>query len=203
MALCCAMAEVATGLIVEQARQLLEASDWVGRAKAADAVAAWFCRDQLDDEERAWAEECFRLIRLDGELLVRRVLAEGLKRAALLSRETLLLFAGDHAEVAAPLIECSPVLGDPDLLRILREESPAHRLAVARRSQLSATVSLLILASGDERLIATLLQNPGATIPEEALVALARTRPLRPAVAAALAQRRCVLNGTEPVAYPG
>jgi uncharacterized protein (DUF2336 family) len=182
-----------TDFVEEQARTLLEASDWVGRAKAADAVAAWFCGEGLGADERARAEECFRLIRLDGEMLVRRILAEGVKRAPFLSREILLLFAGDRAEVAAPLIECSPVFGDADLLRILREESPAHRLAVARRYQVSAAVSRLILASGDDGLIAALLQNPGATIPQEALAALAGARPLRPPIAAALAKRRCAL----------
>jgi uncharacterized protein (DUF2336 family) len=194
------MANSCKDFVEEQARLLLEASDWVGRAKAADAVAAWFCGEALTADEREQAEECFRLIRLDGEMLVRRILAEGLKHAPGLSRETLLLFAGDRAEVAAPLIECSPVFDDADLLRILREESPAHRLAVARRYHVSATVSRPILASGDEQLIATLLQNPGAAIPDEALVALARARPMRPPIAAALSKRRCAVASFETAA---
>jgi uncharacterized protein (DUF2336 family) len=163
------MALARQDFLEEQARLLLEASDWVSRAKAAVALAAWFCVDRLDVDERARAEELFRVIRLDSEIQVRRVLAEGLKRTPQLSRETVLLFAGDRAEVAARLIECSPLLGEADLLRILREESAGHRMAVARRYQVGRTVARLILASGDEPLIAALLQNPGADIPEEAL----------------------------------
>lgn len=180
------------GSIETQARVLLDAGDWLHRAKAADALAALFCGGGLSGGERARAEELFRLTRFDGEVLVRRVLAEGLKRSAALSREIVLLYIADRAEVAAPLIECSPVLDDADLLRILREESSGHRMAVARRHRLSEPVSQPILSSGDEPLIVTLLQNPGAAIADCALFQLAQARPLRPPLAEALARRRAL-----------
>jgi len=173
------MLNAAQMFVEEQARVLLGASNWVCRAKAADALAAWFCGDDADADARARAEELFRVIRLDGDIEVRRILAEGLAKSARLSRETLLLFAGDRAEVAARLIECSPLFGEADLLRILREESAAHRMAVARRCYVDAAVARRILASGDAQLIAALLRNPGADLPDEALA----QRPLAPALA--------------------
>jgi uncharacterized protein (DUF2336 family) len=160
------MATEKADFIEQQSRVLLEASDWVCRAKAADALATWFCRDGVAPSERARAEEVFRVVRLDADIEVRRILAEGLARSPSVSRETVLLFAGDRAEVAARLIECSPVFDDADLLDIVRNESPAHRLAVARRSRLAATVARCILASGDAQSIDTLTRNPGADIPE-------------------------------------
>lgn len=168
---------------------MIESPHWVHRAKAANALAARFCSGALSPTDRVLAEEFFRLTRFDAEILVRRVLAESLKRSAIVSRETVLLFATDRAEVAIPLIECSPVLADRDLLRILREESASHRLAVARRYRVSAPVSKPILASDNEGLIAALLGNPGAAIADDSLYHLVRSRPVRPSIVEALTRR--------------
>jgi uncharacterized protein (DUF2336 family) len=176
--------------VAECGRQMLEAPNWVGRAKAADRLAELYCGGALDASELALAEQFFRAGRFDGEVLVRRVLAEGLKRAARLPRDTALAFAYDAAEVAAPLIEASPVLDDEDLLRLLRERSPAHRLAVARRFRVPDGVARPIVATGDERLITALIDNPGATIAEDLLWRLMRDRPVRPQILLAVARRR-------------
>jgi uncharacterized protein (DUF2336 family) len=180
---------VATG-IVECGREMLEAPSWVGRAKAADRLAELFCSGALDASEQALAEQFFRAGRFDGEVLVRRVLAEGLKRAATLSRETALAFANDDAEVAAPLIQSSPVLDQEDLLQLVCEQSEAHCLAVARRSRVPDEVARPIVATGSERLITALLDNPGATIAEDLLWRLVCNRPIRPAILHAVARRR-------------
>ena len=80
-----------------------------------------------------------------------------------------------------------------NLLHIADIHSGAHRVALARRLHLSAPVCDPLLASGDERVITTLLRNRSAAIREEALWRLVASSPIRPAVIHALARRRSLL----------
>jgi uncharacterized protein (DUF2336 family) len=181
------------GLVGELGRRMLEEPNWVARAKAAERLCALFCGGTLGASEGGLAEEFFRLACFDGEVLVRRVLAESLKRSEQLSRKTVLLFTADRPDVAAPLIEHSPILCEDDLLRILHDESHAHRLAVARRFELHEPVSEPMLATGNLELITAVLSNPRAAIRENTLLRLAARAPLRPQIAVALARRRALL----------
>jgi uncharacterized protein (DUF2336 family) len=176
--------------ILEYGRQMLDAPSWPCRAKAAERLAELYGRGTLGLADVQLVEELFRLVRHDPEALVRRVLAESLKHAPTLSRDFVLEFVGDRADVAAPLITCSPLLDDGDLLRILREESLSHGVAVAGRVPLSAAVSEAILASGEESLIAALLRNGGAEIREEALLPVVAAHARSPVILQALARRR-------------
>lgn len=178
------------GSLTELGRQLIEESSWKCRAKAAERLGEIFCTGALSTAERALAEQFFRLTAFDEEILVRRVLAESLKRAEALSRETLLAFAADQAEVAAPLIEHSPLLEESDLLQILEVRSAAHRFALARRFRIAEPICGMLLATDDEALMLTLLRNRGAAIGEEQLWRLVATPPLRPRIVEALLRRR-------------
>lgn len=178
------------GCLRELGRQLLEEPSWTRRARAAERLGEMFCAGALSPGEHSLAEEFFRLTCFDEEILVRRVLAESLKRAETLSRETLLAFAADQAEVAAPLIEHSPLFEESDLLQILDTCSAAHRFALARRFRVTEPVSTMLLATGDELLIATLLRNRGAIIREQELWRLVAAPPLRPRIVEALQRRR-------------
>jgi uncharacterized protein (DUF2336 family) len=181
------------GSLNELGRQLLEEPSWRRRAMAADRLGEIFCAGALSEAERSLVEGFFRLTSFDEEVLVRRVLAESLKRAGALSRETLLGFAADSAEVAAPFIEHSPLLEENDLLQILEACSAAHRLAVARRFRVTEPISGMLLATGNESLIVTLLRNRGAVIREDQLWRLIASPPLRPRVIDALLRRRPLL----------
>ncbi|HEV2300578.1 MAG TPA: DUF2336 domain-containing protein [Stellaceae bacterium] len=181
------------GCLRELGRQLIEEPSWTRRAKAAERLGEIFCAGALSADERSLVEGFFRLTSFDEEILVRRVLAESLKRTDALSRETFLVFAADRAEVAAPLIEHSPLFEENDLLQILEARSVAHRLALARRFRVTEPICGLLIASGDETLIVTLLHNRGAAIGEDQLWRLIASPPIRPRVVAALKQRRALL----------
>lgn len=129
--------------------RLLEASNLAARAKHAERLAAVYSRGALDAAERSIAEEAFRLLRYDSEILVRRLLAECLKHAPLLPRDIALALATDKAEIAVPFIEDSPVLGEQELLVILRDHPGPHRLAIARRRDLPERVSEALCRCGD------------------------------------------------------
>ena len=132
--------------------RLLEASELAVRAKHAERLAAVYSRGALDAVERNVAEEAFRLLRYDSEILVRRLLAECLKHAPLLPRDIALALATDKAEIAVPFIEDSPVLGEQELLAILHDHPGPHRLAIARRRDLPERVSEALGRCGDAAL---------------------------------------------------
>ncbi len=129
--------------------RLLEASNLAVRAKHAERLAAVYSRGALDAAGRTVAEEAFRLLRYDSEVLVRRLLAECLRHAPLLPRDIALALATDKAEIAVPFIEDSPVLGEQELLAILHDHPGPHRLAIARRRDLPERVSEALCRCGD------------------------------------------------------
>src|SRR5258707_4177345 len=127
----------------------LDAPSLAVRAKHAERLAPMYCRGMLNAAERTIAEEAFRLLRYDSEILVRRLLAECLKHAPALPRDIALALATDQAEIAVPFIEDSPALGEHDLLAILHDYPGAHRLAIARRRALPERVSDALRRCGD------------------------------------------------------
>jgi uncharacterized protein (DUF2336 family) len=151
-----------TGAAAELMRDL-EAPSWTARARAAERLATDFCAGALDDAARSAAEDGFRMLVHDSEVLVRRVLAECLKRAAL-PHDIAVALATDVPDVAVPLLEHSPALADDDLLRIMRLYPGEHRAAIARRRTVSEPVADALCRCAGEAVVAELLRNRGALV---------------------------------------
>lgn len=102
---------------------------------------------------------------------VRRIIAEELAEHAETPRDLALMLAWDVSpEVHRPVLECSPVLTDDDLIEIIREAGiPGVAESIARRRQLSASVSEAISRSKEPPAVVTLLNNRGAEIAEPTL----------------------------------
>jgi uncharacterized protein (DUF2336 family) len=181
---------------------LLEETNWTARAKCAERLTALYCQRRLDATERTLAEETFRLLCYDGEILVRRLLAECLKREPNLPRDIALALANDKSDVAVPFIEDSPTLDDRDLLAILRDHPGPHRLAIARRPTITAALSDALCRCGDPAIILGLLANHGAVLSTATLRWLLDRRAghavLQAAVLRAIACRR-----SPPIATDG
>lgn len=167
----------------------LDETNWTARAKCAERVSALYCQNILDGAGRSVAEETFRLLSVDGEVLVRRLLAECLKRAPHLPRDIALALATDRADVAVPFVEASPALADHDLLAILRDHPGPHRLAIAVRGQVSAQVSDAVCRCDDPAAIYALLGNQEAVLSLATLHRLLDRSPERP-ILEAIARRR-------------
>jgi len=167
----------------------LEEANWTARAKCAERVAALYCQDKLDAVERGLAEETFRLLCYDGEIVVRRLLAECLKRAPDLPRDIALPIATDKSEIAVPFIEDSPSLADRDLLTILRDHPGPHRRAIAGRRQVSEQVSDALCRCDDDMTAPMILANHGAAVSPGTLHWLLDQRPER-TILEAIARRR-------------
>jgi uncharacterized protein (DUF2336 family) len=167
----------------------LDEASWTARAKCAERVAALYCQGRLDAVERGLAEETFRLLCYDGEIVVRRLLAECLKRVPRLPRDIALPLATDKSEIAVPFIEESPSLADRDLLAILHDHPGPHRIAIAARQRVSEPVSDALCRCDDATTATTVLANEGAAIAPTTLHWLLDTRPERP-ILEAIAHRR-------------
>ena len=176
----------------EQPREAFHASldeaNWIARAKCAERVAALYCQGRLDADERGLAEETFRLLCYDGEVVVRRLLAECLKRVPGLPQDIAVPLASDKSEIALPFIAESPSLSDRDLLAILRDHPGPHRIAVATREYISAPVSDALCRCDDATTIIVTLGNDGASLAPATLHWLLDKQPGR-LIVGAIAQR--------------
>jgi uncharacterized protein (DUF2336 family) len=115
--------------------------------------------------------ELLKALARDELARIRRVIAQAIKEIANIPRDIVRLLAQDpNPEVAAPVLERSPVLRERDLLEAI-EERPASLVvtAVAKRAELGPRVSDAVVATGDEAGIAALLANESAQIREETL----------------------------------
>jgi len=74
--------------------------------------------------------------------------------------------AGDEIEIAEPVLRASPLLDDDSLIEIVETKSPDHRLAVAERPGLTASVCGALVARNEPGVILALLDNDSAQIPQ-------------------------------------
>jgi uncharacterized protein (DUF2336 family) len=110
---------------------------------------------------------------------VRRIIAETLKDVANAPPEIIRRLARDtEIVVAGPVLECSPVLTDEDLLEIISTGPIKGALAaISRRAGVGAEVADVIAKSDDVEAIAVLLGNKSAQIREETLDRLIERAP--------------------------
>jgi len=105
---------------------------------------------------------------------VRAIIAESLKSMADADPVLIGRLARDvEIIVSAPILECSPVLTDQDLIDIINESPIAGALsAISRRAFVGAQVTQAIVSSGDVGAITHLLKNANAQIQESTLDSL-------------------------------
>ena len=102
---------------------------------------------------------------------VRQILSEELKHSDKVPKRVVKRLAKDvELVVAAPILEYSPLLSDEDLLEIITAGPVEGGLnAVARRANVSVSISDAIVRANDIPAVAALLGNKNAQIREETL----------------------------------
>lgn len=70
----------------------------------------------------------------------------------------------DDIEIARPIIARSPILKDPDLIRILVEATLEHQVEVARHPEISPTVVDAILKAAKPEVMTALVENESASV---------------------------------------
>ncbi len=91
------------------------------------------------------------------------------------------LLLRDDIEVAGPLLEGNPSLGECDLLDCVATAGEEHRRTIAGRRNLSDAVSDALIGKGEIPVIEVLLRNEGARLSHsgvDTLVAMSRTAPI-------------------------
>lgn len=113
--------------------------------------------------------EIFVTLAGQAERDIRRALARHLADADWAPRALVSILALDEIEIARPIIESSPLLGDAELLRILVEATLEHQIAVASRPRLSGRVADAIIDGGEAAVMTALASNPTAEVGDEGL----------------------------------
>ena len=120
---------------------------------------------------RKMTQEVLDLLLRDQEVRVRQVIAEALKDVVDAPPDVIRRLAHDEAiAVAAPVLECSPLLTDDELLELIGDHPiPGALTAIARRRSVDPPVADGIAAASDVEAVTALLANPSAQIREETL----------------------------------
>ena len=108
---------------------------------------------------------------------IRKRLAEKLATVDWAPSALINVLALDEIEIAKPVIASSPLLKDPDLIRLLVEATIEHQIEVARRPNLGAAVVAAILEAAEPAVMTALAGNHSAELTPadmERLVAAAR-----------------------------
>jgi uncharacterized protein (DUF2336 family) len=179
-------------------RRLVKSIDDDERAAAAHKLCRSIDTAPLGDADREAAQKILRLIAEDAAELVRRALAVTLKGSDLIPRDVARRLATDVDSIALPIIGCSPVFTDDDLIEIVRAGSPARQGAVAARPRVSRDVCDVLAAEGCQEAVRTLAANDNADLSERALGVVVDRFAAAPDVVAAVAYRQVLpLSVTE------
>jgi len=134
------------------------------RARIAEHVGKVVFGGGLSPAEVELATEIFSILLRDAEVRVREALAQTLKDSPNLPHDIAIALVNDVDRVAMPIIECSDVLTESDLIAIVRSAGDARQEAVAQRAEVSEAVSSALVETHNERVVARLVGNEGAQI---------------------------------------
>ena len=145
------------------ARLLAEPSAPV-RADVAGKLASGIEAADLSESELLAAQDILRILAQDVAVAVRCVLSHNLRRATRLPHDVAVRLANDVEDVALPILECSPILTEADLVAVIRQGSPRKQVTIARRPDVSEPVADALVAEAPEPAIVALMENASARI---------------------------------------
>lgn len=158
----------AANLSAQDVGRLLSDPSAEVRAETAAKVAGEFSVGGLSTNEREIAQEIFRVMAKDIEVLVRETLSQSLKEVPDVSSDVARILAEDENDsVALPILEFSKALSEDDLVEIIGVCKPNRHVAVARRENVSEKVSEAIVEKGNEDAVVALVSNQTAQIGEQ------------------------------------
>lgn len=159
---------MASKLSVADVDRLIADGSKTARADTAAKVAEEFHGQALNEAERQIAEDIFRALVHDAELIVRETLSKSLQACPDVPRDVALTLARDVEEVSLPILRSSEVLTDEDLIEIVKDQNHAKQVAIAQRPSVSAKVADAVIDAGNETAVARLVSNEGAQLDEGA-----------------------------------
>lgn len=151
-------------MIVRHFLQWVRTAAAADRADATSALARAFLYSDLSPDDRIAAEGALVMLLDDASPLVRRAMAEALAASADAPPAVILALAADQAEIAALVLERSPLLLDADLVDSVGSGAAAIQVAIARRPGLPRVVAAAIAEVAAAEACLTLIENDGAKI---------------------------------------
>lgn len=157
-------------LNVSDVKELIANPSNETRAKTAAKVAQQFVGNNLNENERAAAEDIIRLMMADLALNVRKSLAQTISASKSVPHDIAWTLANDVIEVAQPLLEASGLLSDDDLMAIIRNKTEDFQVAIAGRKHVSSQVANALVDTGSVKVVSRLVVNEGADLPEATMI---------------------------------
>jgi uncharacterized protein (DUF2336 family) len=151
-------------MIVRQFLQWVRAARPGERAEATSALARAYLHSDLSTDDLAAAEGAMIMLLDDPSPLVRQAMAEVFASSQKAPPVVVRALAADQFEVAQPLLERSPLIGDDDLVDLVAAGRPSTQLAIARRVLLSTAVAAAIAEVATPEACLALLENGDADI---------------------------------------
>lgn len=151
--------------------ELAQRRDQESREELYGAIADLFERreQELNQSERELMLGILGQLSDDIEMSIRIRLAERLAARANAPHDLAVMLANDTIRVAQSVLERSPVLLDEDLIEIVQQRTKRHQLAITVRQELSPSVCAALVDAGDEVVMISLVNNPGAEIGAQSL----------------------------------
>ena len=149
----------------DRERLLLAIVDLCDAGEGAEAV-------MRSSPVQALLSSIFMSLVVEAERDIRKRLAQKLATAPWAPAALINVLALDDIEIARPIISSSPVLQDPDLVRLLTEATIEHQIEVARRPNLGPPVVIAILQQNEPAVLTALAGNLDAQIGTRELATL-------------------------------
>lgn len=128
---------------------------------------------ERSDRESQLFDEIVVAVAADLETQVRVELAKKVAASNAPVQRTARRLAMDVIEVARPVIEGSRALTETDILDVIQQKSQDHMLAVTKRPDIGEKVSSALVAKGEDRVVASLLENRTARMDRKTFEAVA------------------------------
>lgn len=156
---------------VEKITELFETMGGEAKAAFASDLAHDYAAGWLDDKKRKLAVEIFRVLCLDAEIQVKRILAERLQKDHSIPKDIATKLASEVSEISVPMLKYSPLLEDSELLTIVNQTTELAKIeAIASRKIVPEKMALAIVDRKHLPAVELLAANKGAEITDSVIL---------------------------------
>jgi len=134
------------------------------RAEATAALARAYLYSDLSRDDLAAAEGAMTMLLDDPSPLVRMAMAQALAASDYAPTSVIHALAADQPDIAAIILESSPLLLEAELVDAVATQGPLAQSAIARRARLPRSVAAAIAEVGTAESCLELIENPGADV---------------------------------------
>ncbi len=148
---------------------------------------------EYSDEQIAVFDDVFHCLIQEIEISAKALLATRLAPIPKAPRQIIHTLAFDDViEVAAPILSQSERLDDAALIETARNKSQGHLLAISKRRVLSNAVTDVLVERGNEEVVESAVNNPGAEFSESGFTTLVSRAAGNDNLATCLGMRRSI-----------